>query len=463
MTGSPDDLPASAAPQAERRLSEAAERALRMPRGKFALALHLSRLKPPSPRAYHARIARALLQDTAQRCFGQVFALRNGDLVLLCTLPAETAPRDPLSPITLASSLRGLFGADAPDDDTLTSIWRLETDALSFGTYIRERNADPANDPQRDEALGHTAALLPLEAFIAAANVPDLLAQQTAIHLRPGRHLPVTARLAPLFRELTFPVETLVVDPAVARALADPYLFRYVATRLDTRMLQHLLDDLRDGGKITRGTLRQNLPLHLNLTLETIVSAEFARLAEHAGRHNARFGVEISIMEAASDPAMTAYASRLLDMAGITLTVDGVDHVALPITRPEALAPAFVKLIWSPRLADENPLAKQAIETAIARIGPSGSCSSGSTPKPPSSGARSSASSAIKATSSTPFRPLPAFPAATARAPAHYANARIARARCATQFAPVAATPDCSTWRHATFPPIASCRRPPRK
>jgi hypothetical protein len=185
MTGSPDDLPASAAPQAERRLSEAAERALRMPRGKFALALHLSRLKPPSPRAYHARIARALLQDTAQRCFGQVFALRNGDLVLLCTLPAETAPRDPLSPITLASSLRGLFGADAPDDDTLTSIWRLETDALSFGTYIRERNADPANDPQRDEALGPSSPR-PMCPIFWRSKPPSISAPAVICQLPPG-------------------------------------------------------------------------------------------------------------------------------------------------------------------------------------------------------------------------------------------------------------------------------------
>ena len=370
MTGSPADLPASAAPQAERRLIEATERALRMPRGKFALALHLSRLKPPSPRAYHARIARALLQDTAQRCFGQVFALRNGDMVLLCTAPAEPAPHDPLSPAALPTSLRSLFGSDAPDQDTLTSTWRLDADATSFNLYVRQRNADPGNEPHGDEALGQTAALLPLEAFIAAANVPDLLAQQTAIHLLPGRHLPFTARLAPLFRELTFPIETLSADPAVASALHDPYLFRYVATRLDSRMLQLLLEDLRDGGKITRGTLRQNLPLHLNLTLETIVSAEFARLAERAGRHNARFGVEVCLMEAGSDPAMMAYARRLLDMAGITLTLDGVDHVALTMTHPESLTPSFVKLIWSPRLADENPLAKHAIEAAIARIGP---------------------------------------------------------------------------------------------
>jgi EAL domain-containing protein (putative c-di-GMP-specific phosphodiesterase class I) len=370
MTGLLTESPPNTAPQAERRLTEAAERALRMPRGKFALALHLSRLKPPSPRAYHTRIARALLQDTAQRCFGQVFALRNGDLVLLCTLPAEAAPPDPLSPFALPASLRSLFGADVPDADTLTSIWRLETEAPAFGDYVRDRNADQANAPQNEEALGQTAALLPLEALIAAANVPDLLTQQTAIHLRPGRHLPLTARLAPLFRELTFPVETLLADAAVSRALADPYLFRHVANRLDTRMLQHLLVDLRDGGKITRGTLRQNLPLHLNLTLETIVSAEFARLADRAGRSNARFGVEVTLMEAASDPAMMAYASRVLGMAGISLTIDGVDHVSVALTRPETLAPAFVKLIWSPRLADENALAKHAIEAAIARIGP---------------------------------------------------------------------------------------------
>jgi hypothetical protein len=134
-------------------------------------------------------------------------------------------------------------------------------------------------------------------------------------------------------------------------------------------MLAHLYEDLEHGGKLTRGALRQNLPLHLNLTLEGIVSPEFARLVESARRIGARFGVEVSLMEATADDGMMAYARRLLDMAGIPLIVDGLDYVGLTMTHPAGLSPAFVKLTWSPRLAEAAPPARAAVEAAIKRIG----------------------------------------------------------------------------------------------
>jgi len=67
----------------ERLLHEASERAMRHPAGRVALVLHLSRLAPPAPRPHHIRVARVLLQDSAQRFGGQVIGLRNQDLVLL--------------------------------------------------------------------------------------------------------------------------------------------------------------------------------------------------------------------------------------------------------------------------------------------------------------------------------------------------------------------------------------------
>jgi EAL domain-containing protein (putative c-di-GMP-specific phosphodiesterase class I) len=135
-------------------------------------------------------------------------------------------------------------------------------------------------------------------------------------------------------------------------------------------MLEHVYVDLEQGGKLTRGMLRQNLPFHINLTLEGIVSQEFARLAETARRTGARFGVEVSLMEAASDPAMMAYARRLLDMAEFPLIIDCLDHVALTFTHPAVLQPALLKLTWSPRLCDGAPRVQAAIEAAIERIGP---------------------------------------------------------------------------------------------
>src|SRR5580698_9331565 len=266
----------------ERLLIDAAERALRAPRGKLALLLRLSTLKPPAPRPHHLRIAMALLQDTAQRYGGQVFPLRNADLVLLCAAPDEDnrLVSGQASPLGLPGALGRLFAADTSDSANLTTLWRLEEDAAAFRAYLAQRPADSsvAPTPATDQAGGVSAAgLAALETLLSTAQVPDLLAQQTAIELRPGRGQPLTARLAPLFRELTFSFATLTEQRDIADACTDPFLVRHFSGRLDARMLQLLQQDFEAGGRLTRPTLRQGLPLHLNLTLEGIISPALDR------------------------------------------------------------------------------------------------------------------------------------------------------------------------------------------
>jgi len=359
----------------DRALKDMAERALRAPRGKLALALHLSRLRPPAPRPHQTRMARALLQDTAQLHSGQVFALRNGDLLLLCTAPPDEQRliTTPSSPRALPAALLRLFGADIPDQEKLTTTWRLEDEGDRFWMFVTAppgpAQADAAEDAP-DDSGDSAARLTALDTLLTTSFLPDLLAQQTAIHLQPGRGLPLSARLTPLFREITFSLATLSQRTDIAEAVADPFLFRHFTKLLDARMLEHMHADLEQSGKITRGAVRQNLRLHLNLTPEGIVSTAFARLADAAQRVGARFGVEVSLMEATADPQLMDYARRLLDMAGFPLIVDGLDHVALTISHPAGLRPALVKLTWSPLLADPAPDVRRAIDAAIARIGP---------------------------------------------------------------------------------------------
>ena len=358
----------------ERLLIDAAERALRAPRGKLALVLRISVLKPPAPRPHHLRIAMALLQDTAQRYAGQIFPLGNADLVLLCAAPDEDnrLVSGQASPLGLPGALGRLFAADTADAGNLTTIWRLEDQAASFRAYLAQRSADPAVAPSApaDDALAATsvAGLAALEALLATVQIPNLLAQQTAIELRPGRGQPLTARLAPLFRELTFSFATLAENRDIADACTDPFLFRHYAARLDERMLQLLQADLQAGGRLTRPTLRQGLPLHLNLTLESIISPAFARLSQTARQNGARFGIEISLMEAVSDMKLLEYARSLLDLAGFPLVLDGLDETSLVLVHAAVLRPDLIKLTWSPRLADAPPLAKEAIDAAIARL-----------------------------------------------------------------------------------------------
>jgi EAL domain-containing protein (putative c-di-GMP-specific phosphodiesterase class I) len=360
----------------ERLLIDAADRVLRAPRGKLALVLRLSALKPPAPRPHHLRIAMALLQDTAQRYAGQVFPLANADLVLLCAAPDEDnrLVSGQASPLGLPGALGRLFAADTSDAVKLTTLWRLDEEAASFRAYLAQRSADPAlpaaAPTEEAVAAASIAGLTALEALLATVQIPNLLAQQTAIELRPGRGQPLTARLAPLFRELTFSFATLAENRDIADACADPFLFRHYAARLDERMLQLLQADLEAGGRLTRPTLRQGLPLHLNLTLESIISPAFARLSQTARATGSRFGIEISLMEAVSDMKLLDYAHSLLDLTGFPLVLDGLDETSLVLIHCGALRPDLVKLTWSRRLADSPPPATAAIDAAIARLTP---------------------------------------------------------------------------------------------
>jgi EAL domain-containing protein (putative c-di-GMP-specific phosphodiesterase class I) len=361
-------LPGENAAASERLLADAAERALHAPNGKLALALHMSRLRPPAPRPHHARIAMALLEDGASRHGGHVFSMRNGDLVMLCAAPGQAA-QAPL--LALQAALSSLFGADAPAGQRLTTIWRLADQGDAFKAYIAGRLAEPPPAGQGEAEDAYTeGAVQALDTLLSAGNVSDLLAQQTAVQIRGAAGLPLAGRLAPLFRELTFSHAALTQRHPTAAALADPFLFRHFAARLDARMLEHVQADLEAGGRLTRPAVRLNLPINLNMTLESIVSPAFARLLQMAQLHHLPVGVEVSLMEAGADPALMEYARMLLARAGFMLLLDGVDHIALAMTYPAGLQPDFVKLIWSPRLMDSPDNAVAAIDAAIRRLGP---------------------------------------------------------------------------------------------
>ena len=134
-------------------LLEAAREAVRTPRTRLALVLHMSRLTPPAPRRYHRRIAHAVLKDTAGRYGGSLFLLRSSDAVLLCcqagtALPPDTSVADPAA---LPSLLARLFEADLPAGaQGLTTTWMLEQDGealLRYAAAAGQEYAPAAGDP----------------------------------------------------------------------------------------------------------------------------------------------------------------------------------------------------------------------------------------------------------------------------------------------------------------------------
>jgi hypothetical protein len=178
------------------------------------------------------------------------------------------------------------------------------------------------------------------------------------------------SRLRPLFREITFSVAVLEARiAAVGQAHADPFLFRHLASRLDSRMLELLRQDLQVNGPLTAGARGSGPILHLNLTVAGILSDRFARFAATCRAVGAQVGVEIPLVGACADPEAFIIARTRLRLAGLALVLDGVSHHALMLTVPMVLEPDLVKLDWSTHLPEAGPAVEQAVQAlGCARV-----------------------------------------------------------------------------------------------
>src|SRR6185312_4818534 len=132
VAADPQAVSATARAGAERLLSDAARRAATpglAPPELVALAVRLAAVPPPGPQPHHHRVARAMLDEAAQHHGGQVFALGNGDLVLLAPAAALRAAGrgDPL-PDTLGRLL-GDVGSG------LVTVWRLPVEREHLLAY----------------------------------------------------------------------------------------------------------------------------------------------------------------------------------------------------------------------------------------------------------------------------------------------------------------------------------------
>ena len=324
--------------------------------GRLALVLHLSHLA--TPRAHHRRIARAILDDAVQRLQGELFALRNRDLVLI--LPPV------LGVEVLSSQLARLFRIDQPTASALLSAWPAGGDEML--AYATARLQDPPA-AERVEPIGRPAAVDETLALIGTARLTDLTQRQVgvaisdeagsddAVSSKPGM-----PRLRPAYTEFMVALSVLRSRlAAVGQAEADPYLFRHLAGQLDGRMLLAVEKAVREGGA-------PPLPVHLNLTIGGVLSPGFERLAAGLATAGGSLAVELPLLEACGDPAGFARARDCLRAANVALVLDGVSHQALAITNLASLEPDWIKLDWSEGMAGHAPTLDGLARLGVHRV-----------------------------------------------------------------------------------------------
>ena len=343
-------VPVSAA---ERLLLDAAHRLARQPghplpraphgadRGGWsALVLHLSGLRPPALRPHHRRVARALLDDAARPQDGQVFPMRNGDLVLLCRSAGFDGG-------ALAGRIVRLLQTDSAALAQLVSFWVLPGSSAALHAYAAARLADAPMSPSSETDA--VAAPHGIDAMAAMAAGPR---QAGLLRRHAGIVFPAAGgafRLA--HRGLSFARDALAAAAGLALGGIDPFLLGHLAERLDRLLLGQLVHD--------------PLPMHVALSLATLVSADFPRLSS-----GLCLGAEVSLADAAADPERFGAARAVLGEAGHMLVLGGIAPDMLRLADPVALAPDWLKLDWADSLAAPDEAAARAAARLLARWDP---------------------------------------------------------------------------------------------
>ena len=428
-----------ATPARPRRLARAGEllladllaREARAPLGRVAVVVRLSRLPPPGARPYHRRIARALLEDCAQRHGGQVIALGTGDLILLTVPPAGDPPGGPLTlPPLLARLLRSEDDTPEPIADTIALAGghdRLavlldaaaDTDSapddagddgmhdepappgplpgsnITRMTTARPRNifARQPNSTSPPTGTAPTEAPTDPAAWLLHTGIAPLLQFQTAVRLPPRTaraDAPPATPIRPVHRALRISPALLAARLASPDApsphapsphapspmpLADPWLRQHLTGRIAAALLAQLQLAWGTGGLLDAAPRPARvLPLLLALPPMVVNSADFAAFIARfpaAGLDHAP-RIAISMAEASADPAGFAAARARLRAAGMPLVLDGLSHHALLLARPEALEPDLLALAWSSALPRLPEARLAEIAAAVQRIGPAG-------------------------------------------------------------------------------------------
>ncbi len=337
----------------------------RIARGRSArvvVILHLSRLRAPAPRPHHHRIARAILNEAAQRHGGQLFTMANADIVLLCEPSFLGTSAGRHSP---AEMLAALFRPDAGEGDALVDCVLLPEDSAVVDAYVAARLADPALRPA--VRLGARTPLSIAESISPGVDVTDMISRRLVVRIDQGR-----GGLRPDGERVGIGIEALIRrHPSCAAAQDDPFLRQHLRGFLGSALMQSLRRDLTARDGLHRGPGEASgLPWQIDLGAAGVLSDGFEPFAEECLAQRPRSQIVLGLREFCADPEhfLAACARIRAARMGVLLHVGPVS--SLPLIQPRALAagaiaPDAIALDWDNRLATAAPSDRAVIEAAL--------------------------------------------------------------------------------------------------
>ena len=344
----------------EAALLDFVERLRKFTKGRRAVHLRLSRLRPYNRRAHHLRIATTTFDELIRDFDGALFRLCNNDLVVICN-GADVADID-----HAVLHLRYLFSEDPflkndEDGDTRFCVWfDLEEDYLDLLNLAqrmvsaqtqhaqrKNKRSDKGPSSKTEEGKGEETPQRPLdppnlavlEQAIAQADLSTIIRRQPICAVVRNR------KPEPVYYEIYTSIaslrETLMPDIDVQ---ANQWLFQDLTKHLDRRMISYLAQD--------DATLRQAFSVNFNVS--TLLSPEFLDFDE-ALSSTTRGGIviELQLFDVYADLGNFLFARDFLHERGYKFCLDGMTHLSLPLINREELGFDLVKLQWSPDLFDQ--------------------------------------------------------------------------------------------------------------
>jgi hypothetical protein len=335
--------------------------------GRIACEIHLSLLRPYHQRPHHLRIARKTLEPLVRKFDAGIYELHNNNLVVIAQ-GATLAEID-----TCVLQIRYLFSEDplftgaqgAPDEAHFCSWYDLAKDYESL--LQRARALEDARKLALELAGGAASGsgraeiapgqLEQIERAIAQADLANILRRQDVCAIIPGM------RPAKIYHELYFSMyylaQTLLPGHNIT---ADDYLFRYLTRALDRRMLA--LMARREMVPMLKGAA-------LNLNVRSVTAPDFMEFDKATNlQDRGSLAIELPAIDVINDPAEYLFARDFLKERGYKVVLDCLHPLSLPLIDREWLGFDFVKLTYTPALADEvSGQRGAALKAAVSRIG----------------------------------------------------------------------------------------------
>jgi len=335
------------------------ERLRKFTKGRRAVHVRLSKLRPYNRRTQHLRVAGSAFDPLVRDYDGALFKLFNSDLVIICN-GADVADMD-----HTILHLQYLFADDpliknSEDGDAQLCTWfDLEDDygdllnlaqrMASARTQVEQCAADPVAPiqnvaEQKSEASPERTPLDPpnlaaIEASIAQADLSTIVRRQPICAVvRDSKPQPVYYEIYTSIGSLC---ETLMPGIDIQ---ANPWLFQDLTQHLDRRMISYLVQN----GDSTRGQ-----PFSINLNVWTLLSPELLDF-DAALNPGIRGGIviELQLFDVFADLGNFTFARSFLRERGYKFCLDATTHMSLPLIDRDKLGFDLVKLLWSEDLGD---------------------------------------------------------------------------------------------------------------